>query len=227
MRLVIITPESLQPGEPHVARQMLQLGLKTLHLRKPGATRQQLHHYLVQLGEPWTRCVMLHSHHDLAVEFRVKASGCAVSSWLLWKVGCTIGYALQGSTHMQADSLHVPLCNHSTLHRAEPKLVDVDPLQSTSTRSLMLLSIHAHCLPGLQGTQHPHALTNTRSHIHPRTLRENIGCALQRSRHPIFSSPTATATPAGPVAVHIIPLPGTSSPTMGAGSQLCLPIPCL
>ncbi|GBF93451.1 hypothetical protein Rsub_06584 [Raphidocelis subcapitata] len=72
MRLVVITPEALTPGEPAVARAMLQRGLDTLHLRKPAASREQLVAYLAELGEPWTRRVMLHSHHDVACEVRVK-----------------------------------------------------------------------------------------------------------------------------------------------------------
>ncbi|KAI8466733.1 MAG: thiamine phosphate synthase superfamily [Monoraphidium minutum] len=72
MRLIVITPEALAPGEPRLARAMLQHGLLTLHLRKPGATRQQLRDYLAELGEPWTAAVMLHSHHDLAGDFQVK-----------------------------------------------------------------------------------------------------------------------------------------------------------
>lgn len=72
MRLVVITPEALAPGEPALARAMLQRGLPTLHLRKPGAARRELAEYLAALGEPWAARVMLHSHHDLAAEFRVQ-----------------------------------------------------------------------------------------------------------------------------------------------------------
>jgi thiamine-phosphate pyrophosphorylase len=72
MRLVVITPEAMQPGEPAVARQMMQRGLQTLHLRKPGATRAQLAEYLSELGAPWATRIMLHSHHDLAFDFQVK-----------------------------------------------------------------------------------------------------------------------------------------------------------
>jgi thiamine-phosphate pyrophosphorylase len=79
MRLIVITPEAMRPGEPAVARQMLQRGLQTLHLRKPGATREQLRRYLQELGDGWTECVMLHSHHDLSGEFRLKASGTAAA----------------------------------------------------------------------------------------------------------------------------------------------------
>lgn len=77
MRLVVITPEALAPGEPGAARAMLAAGLRTLHLRKPGASRSQLAAYLAELGEPWTGRVMLHSHHDLAAEFRVQVRGAA------------------------------------------------------------------------------------------------------------------------------------------------------
>jgi len=82
MRLIVITPEILHPGEPAAARQMMQRGLTTLHLRKPSATRQQLAQYLTELGDPWTRRVMLHTHHDLARDFRVKVRcvGCGRES---------------------------------------------------------------------------------------------------------------------------------------------------
>ena len=72
MRLVVITPEALSPGEPALARAMLQRGLGALHLRKPGAGADALRAYLRELGEPWTRRVMLHSHHELAREFALQ-----------------------------------------------------------------------------------------------------------------------------------------------------------
>lgn len=72
MRLIVITPEALAPGEPAAARAMMRAGLQSLHLRKPAATRQQLRDYLTELGDPWTRRVMLHTHHNLADEFLLK-----------------------------------------------------------------------------------------------------------------------------------------------------------
>lgn len=66
-RVVVITP----PGPPTqsevaVAQQLVQHGLQTLHVRKPGCSREQVAEFVAALPPDVRRRTMLHSHHDLA-----------------------------------------------------------------------------------------------------------------------------------------------------------------
>ncbi|KAL4859419.1 Thiamine-phosphate synthase [Chlorella vulgaris] len=67
-RLVLITPpEPATPRELDVAQQLLGSGkLQTLHLRKPGSSREQVAQYLAALSRDARSKVVLHSHHDLS-----------------------------------------------------------------------------------------------------------------------------------------------------------------
>lgn len=71
-RLIVITsPEGVE-REQQVCAEMFELGLQTLHLRKPGASMKELREWLQQLPEQYHGRVMLHTHHALAQELKVK-----------------------------------------------------------------------------------------------------------------------------------------------------------
>lgn len=66
-RLVVITP----PGpattqELDTAQRLFRAGLPTLHVRKPGASMEQVAAYLAALAPDHRRRTMLHQHHELA-----------------------------------------------------------------------------------------------------------------------------------------------------------------
>jgi thiamine-phosphate pyrophosphorylase len=75
MRLLLITPPTTQPGELLVARRLLDAGAPLLHVRKPDATVSELRAYLLQFEAHHRRQVVLHTHHELAVELGCKVGG--------------------------------------------------------------------------------------------------------------------------------------------------------
>lgn len=65
-RLVVITPESTSATESGIVRGMFDRGLQTLHVRKPGASADEVAAYLAALPPAHRRRCMLHSHHQLS-----------------------------------------------------------------------------------------------------------------------------------------------------------------
>ena len=72
MQLIVITTPLKTPNEPQLCREMCQLGLPRLHLRKPGWNKSEAATFLSKLDEGTLRSVVLHDWHELADEFPVK-----------------------------------------------------------------------------------------------------------------------------------------------------------
>lgn len=71
MKLVVISPESADPREFAVLAQFFAEDLTSYHLRKPSWSRDQLAAHLRALPVECRPHLVLHSHHDLAVEFNL------------------------------------------------------------------------------------------------------------------------------------------------------------
>lgn len=69
MKLVLITPEALDPSEPAVLAALFAAGLERCHLRKPSATRGELAAGLRAVPAEFHARLVLHQHHDLVGEF--------------------------------------------------------------------------------------------------------------------------------------------------------------
>jgi thiamine-phosphate pyrophosphorylase len=72
MRLVVITPSKDIPDEPSLVTKMFESGLKTLHLRKPKHSTNQMAEYLKEIPVPFHNRIVIHSHHNLALKFTLK-----------------------------------------------------------------------------------------------------------------------------------------------------------
>ncbi|WP_187261695.1 thiamine phosphate synthase [Pontibacter beigongshangensis] len=72
MKLILITTPVPFAGEIPLVCQLLELGLETLHVRKPGFSYREMRDYLNEIPLPYHRRLMLHSHHELAQEYQVK-----------------------------------------------------------------------------------------------------------------------------------------------------------
>ena len=72
MRLLVLTSSDHVKDEHDVIRQLFRAGLKTLHVRKPSFTSAQMTEYLKQFPERYRSRLVLHSHHGLAVRFKLK-----------------------------------------------------------------------------------------------------------------------------------------------------------
>ena len=72
MRLVVITPTKDVEDETVLITKMFESGLKTLHLRKPKHSTNQMREYIKQIPEHFHDRIVIHSHHDLALKFKLK-----------------------------------------------------------------------------------------------------------------------------------------------------------
>src|SRR5688572_10066573 len=72
MDLVLITNQPSIQNEHVLLVQFFELGLETLHVRKPNLTFGQLKEWIRKLPSRFHGRIMLHSHHDLCLEFQIK-----------------------------------------------------------------------------------------------------------------------------------------------------------
>ena len=68
MKLIVITPETIEPHEPAVLATLFAAGLERCHVRKPGATREELAAWLRAIPAEYRSRLVLHQHHDLVTE---------------------------------------------------------------------------------------------------------------------------------------------------------------
>ena len=72
MKLVVITPSKDVEDEPTLVAKMFESGLKTLHLRKPRYSTNQMAAYLKEIPKHFHNRIVIHSHHNLALKFNLK-----------------------------------------------------------------------------------------------------------------------------------------------------------
>jgi thiamine-phosphate pyrophosphorylase len=72
MKLIVITPSTSRDREQNILKQMLDLGLPTLHIRKPHLSTESLKKYLEQFSTEQQKHLMIHSHHTLLWNFNLK-----------------------------------------------------------------------------------------------------------------------------------------------------------
>jgi thiamine-phosphate pyrophosphorylase len=88
MKLVVITPSKDVPDEPSLVTKMFESGLKTLHLRKPKYSTNQMAEYLKEIPVHFHNRIVIHSHHNLALKFNLKGIHLSKNhlskSWKYW-----------------------------------------------------------------------------------------------------------------------------------------------
>lgn len=72
MKLVVITSEHHFDKEHEVIKKLFKAGLHTLHVRKPTYSRKKLKEFISQIPEKYHKKLVLHSHHSLALKFKIK-----------------------------------------------------------------------------------------------------------------------------------------------------------
>gem|GEM_PF-206143 len=72
MKLVVITPSKDADDEHTLVTKMFESGLKTLHLRKPKHSTNQMAEYIGQIPTHFHDRIVIHSHHNLALKFTLK-----------------------------------------------------------------------------------------------------------------------------------------------------------
>ncbi len=69
MKLVVISPEADEPREHAVLAELFAAGLERYHVRKPQWPQEKLAVWLNAVPSQWWSRLVLHQHHELAVEF--------------------------------------------------------------------------------------------------------------------------------------------------------------
>jgi len=69
MKLVIISPESDEPREQAVLAELFAAGLERYHVRKPHWSQEKLKAWLANVPADWRVRLVLHQHHELALEY--------------------------------------------------------------------------------------------------------------------------------------------------------------
>jgi thiamine-phosphate pyrophosphorylase len=96
MKLIVVSPyKKLDAELPHLLR-MFERGLQTYHLSKPEYSTKELSSFISQIPEKYHNRIIIHSHHELAIQFGLKGihlSGIhkkkKISLWIkrkLWKL---------------------------------------------------------------------------------------------------------------------------------------------
>ncbi|GAB3828152.1 hypothetical protein GCM10028895_41290 [Pontibacter rugosus] len=64
MQLIVITSPDPVAQEQQICAALFELGLQTLHLRRPDASIKELQEWLKELPKVYHRHIMLHSYHQ-------------------------------------------------------------------------------------------------------------------------------------------------------------------
>ncbi|MCA0429719.1 MAG: thiamine phosphate synthase [Bacteroidetes bacterium] len=72
MQLMVITSSKSVPDETGVVTKMFESGLQYLHLRKPKFTTTRMIEYLNEIPAQYHNRIIIHSHHKLALKFKLK-----------------------------------------------------------------------------------------------------------------------------------------------------------
>jgi thiamine-phosphate pyrophosphorylase len=72
MRIVVVSPEREVTDEHALVQEMFRLGLQTYHVRKPKYTTEKLRSYLSRFDKRFMDRIVIHTHHELAVPFKLK-----------------------------------------------------------------------------------------------------------------------------------------------------------
>lgn len=72
MKLIVITTENIFAHEAEGINMLFELGLETLHLRKPGISIDTMKDLLAQISVEYHSRIVLHDYFELATVFNVK-----------------------------------------------------------------------------------------------------------------------------------------------------------
>lgn len=71
-KLILISSLDGFNHEIPLVRQMFEEGLECFHLRKPKFSTRQMQEYLQRVGSAYHSRIMIHSHHELGIRFKLR-----------------------------------------------------------------------------------------------------------------------------------------------------------
>ena len=72
MKLILISPSKKQESEMGFLLNMFEQGLQTYHVRKKTFSTRELRNYLEAIPAKYHNRLVIHSHHELALKFKLK-----------------------------------------------------------------------------------------------------------------------------------------------------------
>ena len=63
--VIVITKPEMFPGEADIVNTLFANGMQRLHLRKPGASEQEMAEWIGQIDLPFRQKIIVHDHHRL------------------------------------------------------------------------------------------------------------------------------------------------------------------
>jgi thiamine-phosphate pyrophosphorylase len=72
MKLIVITPSKNIENEHYILGKMLDMGLPSLHIRKPKLSSDNLKSYLNEFTASQRKKIVIHTHHNLLMQFDLK-----------------------------------------------------------------------------------------------------------------------------------------------------------
>lgn len=73
MKLIVVTPSDYKlNNEPTLVTKMLEMGVDTIHLRKPSSSYEDLKKYIEAVPEYFHNRIVTHTHHSLAAKYKLK-----------------------------------------------------------------------------------------------------------------------------------------------------------
>ena len=72
MKTIVITHPEVIKDEQHFLIEMFESGLKTLHVRKPKYSKDELINFIESIPKKYHKRLVLHSHHKLVIDYHLK-----------------------------------------------------------------------------------------------------------------------------------------------------------
>ena len=72
MKLVLISPSEKRDSEIPFLLNMFEQGLPTYHVRKTKFSTKELRNYILEIPERYHNRLVIHTHHELAMQFNLK-----------------------------------------------------------------------------------------------------------------------------------------------------------
>ncbi|HZG00353.1 MAG TPA: thiamine phosphate synthase [Chitinophagales bacterium] len=72
MKIIVVSPEKELLEEHGLVQEMFRLGLQVYHVRKPKYSTEKLRSYLEKFDKRFRDRLVIHTHHELAIPYKVK-----------------------------------------------------------------------------------------------------------------------------------------------------------
>ena len=125
MKLILITRPDFFPGEAALINALFRAGLERLHLRKPGASSEELAEWLMEIDPSFRHLIVLHDHHELALDYHLggvhlNSRNPKISSGIQAYKASAEGFTISRSCHSLGEVEEALAPHFSSIEESEP-----------------------------------------------------------------------------------------------------------